>query len=403
MPETFIIVGAGQAGGQAAATLRERGFAGRIVLLGEEPVVPYQRPPLSKKFLAGELPVERTYLRPASFYQQHGIELKLGIRAEGIDRSARTVDLGSDGKLPYDKLLLATGSRPRQLAVPGANLPGVHCLRTIADVLQIRPHMAVGRQLVVVGGGYIGLEVAAVAAEGGMRVTVLEAADRILSRVTSPAMSEFFTGVHRSHGVEIRCLSAVSGFEGSDRVEAVRCVDQRIPADLVVVGIGIVPNVELAAAAGLACENGILVDERCRSGDPNVFAAGDCTNHPNPVLQRRVRLESVQNAVDQAKAAAANMAGAQDGYAQVPWFWSNQYDLKLQSVGLLDGYDQVVRRGDPATRSFALFYLREGVLTAVDAVNMPREYMACRKLIPQRFRIAPQRLADTSLAMQELT
>ncbi|MFQ5935161.1 MAG: NAD(P)/FAD-dependent oxidoreductase [Acidiferrobacterales bacterium] len=402
MSEVLVVVGAGHCAGQAVASLRQEGFDGEIFLVGEEPHIPYQRPPLSKKYLARDLPIERVYLRPAKFYQDNGIELVLGHEVVTIHRNERCVVLADGKTLRYDKLLLATGSAPRRLDVPGANLPGVCYLRSIPHADHIQTYMGRGKRMVVIGGGYIGLEVSSIGAQKGMHVTVLEMADRILNRVTAPEMSAFFEQLHREQGVDIRCNVQIQRLEGSDNVEAVLCDGKHIEADIVIVGIGILPNVELAKGANLECDNGIVVDEYCRTGDENILAAGDCTNHPNPLLQRRLRLESVNNAVEQAKTAAANLCGRRQPYAEIPWFWSDQYDVKLQIVGLSNGYDQVVQRGDMEDKSFSLFYLRDGMLIAVDAVNNPREYMACKKLIAQRLRIPLERLANTAIPMQEM-
>lgn len=402
MSEVFIIVGAGHCGGHAAAALRQQGFAGRVVVIGQEPHPPYQRPPLSKAFLAGELPVERVYLRPATFYVDNHIELLLGTRVIAIHRADRRIVLADGTLLTYDKLLLATGSVPRRLEIPGADLSGVHYLRNLADADRIRAHLAPEKSMVVVGGGYIGLEVAAIARKLGMQVTLLEATDRILNRVTTPQISDFFAQLHGEHGVGIRCNARVLAFEGRDQIQTVVCDDARLAVDVVLVAIGILPDVALAQAAGLECDNGIIVDEHCRTADEHIYAAGDCTNHPNPLLQRRLRLESVHNAVEQGKTAALNMCGEHRPYADIPWFWSDQYDVKLQTAGLSDGYDQVVQRGNIDKRAFSLFYLKDGVLIAVDAINNPREYMACRKLVPRQLRIPPARLADTTIAMQEM-
>lgn len=380
---TFVIVGAGQAGAQAAFTLRESGFRGRIVLLGAEPHAPYMRPPLSKKFLSGELAEDRVYLRNPSFYEAHEIELKVGVGVEGIDVAGAHVHLNNGLRLGYDRLLLATGMRARRLDAPGSGGPGIHYLRTLQDSLRLREDLAPGRRVVIVGGGYVGLEVAATAASAGARVRVLELDDRVLRRVTTPGISEFFTRAHRQHGVDIRCGSRVLGFEGTDRLEAVVSDDGRFEADIAVVGVGGVPNDDIARAAGLACDRGIVVDERCRTSDANVYAAGDCTNFPSAVFGRRLRLESVQNAVDQATVAARNMAGESCSYDKVPWFWSQQYDYKLQTAGVLDGHDEVVERGQRDKGSFALLYRKAGRLVAVDAVNMPVEYLAGRRQIAQ--------------------
>ncbi|MFO1187113.1 MAG: FAD-dependent oxidoreductase [Alphaproteobacteria bacterium] len=404
MAESLVILGAGQAAAQAIASLRGAGFAGRIVLVGDEPQAPYQRPPLSKKYLAGEWGLDRVLLKPEAFYSEMKVEMCLGTRAEAIDRGAARVRLEGGEALPYDKLLIATGARPRPLPVPGTNLPGVHLFRTLADIDAIRPALAAGARLAVIGGGYIGLEVAAVARGLGLAVTVIEMTERCLSRVVAPEVSAFFEGVHRAAGVEIFTGERVSACEGRVKLERVFCASGRaIQADIAVVGIGVVPNAELAVAAGLACADGITVDEFALTSDPAIAAAGDCANFPSALYGRRVRLESVQNAIEQAKIAAGSLLGARKSYDEVPWFWSDQYDLKLQIAGLNQGYDRVAIRGDPAARKFAAFYLQAGRLIAVDAVNAPAEYMTSLKaLIPAKAKVAPERLADTSVSMKEI-
>ena len=379
---TIIIVGGGHAGGQAAASLRQEGYQGELTLLTDEPHIPYQRPPLSKQYLSGEHGIERVYLRPEEFYASKDITVRTGVRVEGIDTNAKTLACANGETLTYDKLLLATGARPRKLATPGAELPGVYYLRTIADVDAIRQDFQPGKRIAIVGGGYIGLEVAAVAVEMGLQVTVLEMEERILQRVTTPEMSAFYADLHTSHGVVIRTGMRAESFLGSTRLQGVICAGgETIEADLVVVGIGILPNVELAEAAGLDCDNGIVVDEYTRTIDPDVYAVGDCTNHPNPVLGRRLRLESVPNAMEQSRVAAANLAGGDKVYAAVPWFWSDQYDLKLQMVGFSAGTDRHVTRGDPTRRQFATFHLSGNTVIAADAVNSAREFMAARQLV----------------------
>ena len=380
----FVIVGAGQAGSHAAFALRELGFRGRIVLLGAEGSPPYMRPPLSKRFLAGELDEPRMWLRPPELYEARGIELKLGVSVEAIDIENARVELDNGLRLPYDKLLLATGSRPRRLEVPGCNGPGVHYLRTIADGVRLRPHLAAaGANVALVGGGYVGLEVAATARSLGCRVRVLESAERLLARVTTPAISEFFAQAHRERGVEIECATQVVGFEGTDRLESVACAHGRFKASVAVVGIGAIPNAEIALGSGIACDDGIVVDEHCRTSAAEVFAAGDCTRHPSAIAGARVRLESVQNAVDQAQAAAANMCGNAQAYRRVPTFWSQQYEFRLQSAGFSHGADAVEERGNRAAGTFALLYRRGGELIGVDAVNLAREYLAARKRLSE--------------------
>lgn len=393
----MIVVGAGHAGGQAAASLRQEGCEGEIVIVGDEPHIPYQRPPLSKQYLAGEHGLERVYLRPEKFYADRNVSIKSNVRVAGIDRAAQTVTTSGGATLSYEKLLLATGSRPRRLHLEGGDLPGIHYLRTIADVDAIKAQMAPGREVVVVGGGYIGLEVAAVCIEAGLRVRVIEMEQRILQRVTTESMSRFYHNLHSGRGVRLHTGARVTGFVGDGRVRQVLCGATVFDADLVIVGIGIEPNVELAADAGLACDNGIVVDERCRTADPNIYAAGDCTNHPNPLLNRRLRLESVPNAMEQARIAAANMCGGDRSYASVPWFWSDQYDLKLQMVGFAADGDSEVLRGDKAGNSFAVFHLKDTVIVAVDAVNSPREFMICRRLVGNEVDVDALANPDTDL------
>jgi 3-phenylpropionate/trans-cinnamate dioxygenase ferredoxin reductase subunit len=402
MAHGVVIVGASHASVQAIDTLRREGYADPIVLVGDEPHLPYNRPPLSKKYLAGELERERLWLRSAHFYEQHRVETRLGVRVTAIDRGARRLRLGDGGELGYDHLLLCVGSRPRLLEVPGHQLAGIHCLRTIADVDAIRADLAGARRLVVVGAGYIGLEAAACARQLGLEVTVLEAAERPLNRVVAPEVSAFYERRHAREGVRILCRQAVTGFVGAGRVQAVTCGGQEFPADLVIVGVGVLPEETLAAAAGLRCENGIWVDEHCRSSDPLVYAAGDCTNHPSVRYGRRVRLESVDNAVEQAKTAAANICGKPARHEHVPWFWSDQYDVKLQIAGLSEGYDQAVLRGDPESGSFALYYLARGELLAVDAVNSMKDFMNGKKWIAERKHPDPARLADPSVDLKTI-
>jgi 3-phenylpropionate/trans-cinnamate dioxygenase ferredoxin reductase subunit len=395
MAEQLVIVGGGQAAAQAIQSLRQQHYAGAITLLADEPYPPYQRPPLSKKYLAGELPRERLLLRPPTFYVERDVRLELGCRAAELDLAARHVQLEDGRTLAFDRLLLATGSRVRRLDVPGNTLRGVHYVRTIADVDGIIAALTSGARVVLIGAGFIGLEVAAVLQQRGFDVTVLEAFERVLGRAVGEATAAFYADCHRAAGVALHCSTHVRALLGDTDVTAVETTDGReFPCDLVIVGIGVLPNVELAAAAGLACDNGIVVDEFARTADQHVVAAGDCTNHP--LQDQRVRLESVPNAVHQAKVAAATLLGTPTAYSEVPWFWSDQYDVKLQIVGLSAGHDEVVVRGDPATRSFAAFYLKDGQLLAVDAINSPREFAHAKKLVPARARIAPAVLRDAT-------
>jgi 3-phenylpropionate/trans-cinnamate dioxygenase ferredoxin reductase subunit len=399
MTDRVVIVGGGQAGGVAAASLRDQGYGGAITLLAEEPHLPYQRPPLSKNYLAGQMSAEQMQLRPAKFYADKSIEILPGMRVESIDRTGGSVRLADGRMLEYATLLLATGARARPIDLPGDTLPGVFYLRTLDDVDAIRARMAAGKRMVIIGGGYIGLEVAAIAQQAGLSVTVLESAPRILGRVTGETIAEFMAQVHRTRGVDIQCSVQVNALGGTDQVEYVSCAHAALAADLVVIGVGVLPNTELAAAAGLSCDNGIVVDEFCRTEDSRIYAAGDCTNHPNGLLGRRLRLESVQNAIDQARAAASNICGTPKVYRELPWFWSNQYDLRLQMAGIAQGHDRTLMRGDTTQASFSVLYVRDDVLIAADTVNAPREHLALRKLIAQGGAFDLDKLADPSSAL----
>lgn len=402
--QSIVIVGAGQAAAQAVQSLRQGGFAGRITLVGDEPSLPYQRPPLSKAYMKGEFEEERLYFKPGSWYEDQKVEVLLGTPVPRINRSTKQVELGHGGHLDYDYLILATGSRPRPLPVPGAELDGVHDLRTLMDVERIRPKMVAGRRIVIIGAGYIGLEAAAVARQMDLDVTVVEMAPRVLARVTSPVISEFYAAEHARQGVKILTgvtLSRLEG-EGGKVTAAILGDGTRLPADMVLSGIGILPNEELAKDAGIACSNGILVDRDARSSDPHVFAAGDCAARPLVHYGRSGRLESVHNAIEQGKLAAAAILGLPRPAEDCPWFWSDQYDLKLQIAGLSQGYDTHVIRGDPASRKFAVFYLKNGTLIAVDSVNSPPEFLASKKLIMSGAKLAPATLSDTSTPMKDI-
>ncbi|RPI14148.1 MAG: pyridine nucleotide-disulfide oxidoreductase [Lysobacterales bacterium] len=402
MAGSIVIVGASHASVQAIDTLRREGHSGPIVLVGDEPHLPYNRPPLSKKFLSGELERERLLLRSPNFYEQHRVETRLGQRVTAIDRGARRLRLADGEELTYEKLLLCVGSRPRRLEVPGHDLAGIHYLRTIADVEAIRADLAGARRLVVIGAGYIGLEAAASARHLGLEVTVLEMADRPMNRVVAPELSQFYVRRHEREGVRILCGTGVQGLLGDGRVRAVVTPEGEHPADVVIVGVGILPDVTLAAAAGLRCDDGVTVDEQCRTSDPDVYAAGDCTNHPSVRYGRRVRLESVDNAVEQARTAASNICGKPARHEHVPWFWSDQYDVKLQIAGLSQGYDRTVVRGEPESGSFALYYYARGELLAVDAVNSARDFMTGRRWIAERRHPDPARLADPTVDLKTL-
>jgi 3-phenylpropionate/trans-cinnamate dioxygenase ferredoxin reductase subunit len=403
MAHTVAIAGAGHAAGQVVATLRQKKFDGSIILIGEEPWLPYQRPPLSKKFLAGELPAERLHFKPESFYDDPGIEVQLDTRIDAVDRDGKTLHTTDGETLAFDTLVFATGARPRLLDLPGVELDGIHYLRTIADVTGIRSQLTEGARLVIVGAGYIGLEVAAVASQLNADVTVIEMEDRVMSRVVSPQISTFYQKEHATHGVKLMLSTGISGFSGNGQVTAVDLTnDGQVAADLVVIGIGVVPNSELATAAGLDVDDGIVVDDHCQTSAADIFAVGDCTQHPNDILDCRVRLESVHNALEQAKTAASNICGDESCYAQVPWFWSDQYDLKLQIAGLSQGYDQTIVRGDPDSRSFSCLYLRDGQLIAVDAVNSPKDFMQSKALIAAHAVIDPDLLANAENELKNM-
>ncbi|HEX4304369.1 MAG TPA: FAD-dependent oxidoreductase [Rhizomicrobium sp.] len=402
MSERIVIIGAGQSGAQAVATLRAEGFAGAITMVGDEPFPPYQRPPLSKAYLMGTMERDRLFLKPDAFYRDARCDLILGVAVERIDRAERQVHLADGRALGYDKLLIATGSRVRKIKCPGADLPGIHYLRGIEDVDGLRVVFETGKKLAIVGGGYIGLEVAAVAAKRGIDVTVFEAMDRLMARAVSIPVSDFYEQVHRAAGVKLLLNTGVEAFEGDGRLETVRAGGKTYAADVALVGIGIMPNDELARAAGLGCEDGVVVDASSNAtGDPAIFAAGDCTRH----IGREgtaLRLECVQNAIDQAKHAALIMAGKTNIYREVPWFWSDQYDLKLQIAGLARPTDTLVIRGNPEARKFAVFHLRDGAVAAVEAINAAPEYLVGRKLIADGAKVAPERLADLSIPMKSI-
>ncbi len=403
----IIILGGGQAGAQTLISLRQGGFDGAISLVGDEKELPYQRPPLSKKFLAGEMDATRLYFRPAAYYQDENIDLYIGRRAEKIDRAAKTVTLDGGETLSYTKLVLTLGSRARPLPLDGGDCKNVFYVRSIADIESMRPHFVAGKKLTIIGGGYIGLETAAVAQKMGLHTSVVEAMDRLLARVTDPQISEFYRRIHTEEGVDIKTGTGVQGFTFGENVTAVQLADgSTLPADIIVVGIGIIPNVELAEAAGLKTNNGIRVNEFAQTSDPDIYAAGDCTCHPNALLGKDLRLESVQNAIAQAKAAAAHILGTPKAYNQIPWFWSDQYDVKLQTVGLSGDHDKTILRGDITTRSFALFYFKTDQLIAMDALNRPAEFMVAKQLVHAAFaedkKIDPAKLADENIKPKEL-
>jgi 3-phenylpropionate/trans-cinnamate dioxygenase ferredoxin reductase subunit len=400
-----LIVGGGHGGAQAALALRQHGFEGLVTIVGREPEPPYERPPLSKEYLAREKPFERLYIRPPQLWADKGINLRLGCTVVTLDPAAHMVTLDDGSEHGYEQLIWATGGEPRRLACPGGELAGVHAVRTRADVDAMIAEIDAGAgRIAVIGGGYIGLEAAAVMTKLGLSVTVLEALPRVLARVAGEPLSRFYEAEHRAHGVDLRTGVTVERLEGEGRVSGVRLADgEMVSADLAVVGIGIVPAVGPLIAAGAAGGNGVDVDEFCRTSLPDVYAIGDCAAHANPFADGAViRLESVQNANDMATCAAKAICGAPAPYAATPWFWSNQYDLKLQTVGLSLGHDATVIRGDPATRSFAVVYLKSGRVIALDCVNAVKDYAQGRKLVEARVSPDPALLADPAIPLKEL-
>jgi 3-phenylpropionate/trans-cinnamate dioxygenase ferredoxin reductase component len=401
-----VIVGAGHGGAQAAMALRQNGFAGSIRMIGRESEPPYERPPLSKEYLARDKPFERLYIRPLQFWADKQIDLMLGREVLAVDAEAKTVTLDDGTAIAYGSLIWATGGDPRRLTCAGADLVGVHAVRTRADVDQMMRELDAGaRRAVVIGGGYIGLEAAAVLIKLGCAVTLLEALPRVLARVAGEPLSAFFEAEHRAHGVDLRTGAAVDYIVGAEsKVTGVQMADGTVlPADLVIVGIGIVPAVAPLLAAGAEGGNGVAVDASCRTSLPDIYAIGDCAAHVSHFAEGAViRLESVQNANDMATTAAKAICGAPMPYHATPWFWSNQYDLKLQTVGLSAGHDAAVLRGDPATRSFSVIYLKAGKVTALDCVNMVKDYVQGRKLVEAGAQIAPALLADAAVPLKEM-
>ena len=400
--ESVLIVGGGQAAAQLVVSLRLGGHSGRITLVSDENAPPYQRPPLSKQYLAGKLERERLLLRRTEYYESRGVELRLGRRVLSIDRGNRRALLDDGQALGYDRLVLATGSVLRKLDVPGSDLPGIHYLRSLEDSDALQVELAPGRRIAVVGGGYIGLEVAATAATAGAEVTVLEAEERVMGRVASAQVADWLTGLHRESGVSIRVGGQVRGFAGRRRVETVETDNGSIAADAVVVGIGVLPSADLARECGLPVDDGILTDEHCRTEDESVLAAGDCARAVNTALGSAVRLESVQNAVDHGQVAASVILGDPKAYSGLPWFWSDQFHVKLQIAGLARPGDDTVLRGVPSSGSFAAFRLRGGRLTAVEAVSSPRDFMGGKKLIAAGAAPDPGLLADASIPLKDL-
>jgi 3-phenylpropionate/trans-cinnamate dioxygenase ferredoxin reductase subunit len=402
-----LIVGGGHGGAQVAVMLRTQKFAGSVAIVGDEPELPYERPPLSKEYFAGEKEFERIQLRPARYWDERDVTMLLGRRVVSVDPAAHTVTTDGGETIGYGKLVWATGGAPRMLPIPGGALPGVQGVRTRADADAMKAASETARQIVVIGGGYIGLEAAAVLTKAGKQVVLLEAQDRVLARVAGEALSRFYEKEHREHGVDLRLGVCVEAIEGEAHVTGVRLSDgEVIPADLVIVGIGIVPAVApllAAGAEGASGSGGVLVDRHCKTSLPDIYAIGDCAAHENPFAEGAViRLESVQNANDQANVVAKGIVGDEAPYHAIPWFWSNQYDLKLQTAGLSTGHDRAVLRGDPATRSFSVVYLKQGRVIAIDCVNATKDYVQGRMIVTAGLLATPGQLADTRTPLKEL-
>ena len=401
--EELVIIGGGQAAIQCVASLRKEGYSGSITLVGEENHLPYQRPPLSKGFLSGATESDRLYLKKIEFFQENSIQLNLGVTANRIDRDNCIVNL-SDGKsIGYDKLVLATGSRVRKLKFPGSDLEGINYLRGIDDAESLKEGLLKSKTLVIVGAGYIGLEVAAVATEFDTKITVIEMADRVMNRTVDPIISDYYQELHSKNGVDFILNESLEKVDGDKAVEQVICSGgSSIQADILVIGAGVIPNIELAEESELNCDNGISVNEYGQTEDSKIFACGDCTNHPNEKLNRRLRLESVHNAMEQSKTVATSVMGNRTAYNQIPWFWSDQYDHKLQIVGLSGDHDEVLIRGNQEESKFMLFYLKGEELIAVDAVNNPKEFLICRKLVENKVKISSDDILNQSKNLNDL-
>lgn len=403
MSETIIVIGAGHAGAQIVESLRGGGFDGRLIMIGDEAHRPYDRPATSKELLSGGIDLDRVFLKREQFYTDKAIDLRLSVSAIKIDPAAKTVTLSTGEALHYNTLVIATGARARRIQVPGADLDGVFYLRSLADSQAIGARLGPGKKLAIVGGGYVGLEVAASATKLGCKVAVIEMLERLLARVAGTEIADFYAEAHRAAGVDLHFGVVIERFVGEGSLKAVRLTDgTEIPADAVVVGIGAIPNTELAAEAGLAVENGIVVDDCGRTSDPSIFAVGDATNHPNDLLGKRLRLESVPAAMGQARAAASAILGNPKPFHEIPWFWSDQYDIKLQIVGMSEIGDQVVLRGNPADRRFAAFYLRKGKIVAVNAVNSGKDFIQGKKLVAEGRVPGVAKLANPDVPLAEV-
>jgi len=398
------IIGAGQAAFQAAVHLRYEGYVGRIVMTGDEPHLPYNRPPLCKSYLAGLVPQEKILLRPRTFFTDSDIEIRTGVKAQKLRLPDRAIDFSDRQSLGFDHLVIATGGRPRRLDIPGVDLPQVHYLRTLSDVNQIRSDMRPGARLVLIGGGYIGLEVGAVARQMGLEVTILEAAPQLLSRITGSFVAGYYSGLHQQHGVVVHCGTVATHIEPDESGVRVFCDNaQSHPADLVIIAIGMEPNVDIALNAGIVCNKGIITDDFCRTSVPEIYAAGDCSEHRSSFYDVQMHLQSVPNAIEQGRTAAMAICGKSKPFKHVPWFWSDQYNVKLQSAGVMHGHDQIIVRGSPKDHSFATFYLKDQRLIAMDAINRPEEFSLSREWIAQKTPLCLERIGDDSVPAKQLS
>jgi len=401
--QTFVIIGAGQAGGWAAKTLRDQGFEGRVIIVGDEDFAPHERPPLSKEVLLGDAEKESCLLWPPGTLEDADIEIRLGLSVKSIDANSHTMSLANGETLAWNKILIATGGRARSLDVDGVDLDGVYTLRTIEDAEGIRARLTAGAKVLVIGAGWIGLEVAAAARKRDASATVVEVADRVCARALTENMSQWIHALHERHGVDIRLTTAFSHFAGDGKLQkAVLGDGSEIDCDIAVIGIGLIPNTELAESAGLDIENGIVVDENGQTSHPDIFAAGDVTNHPNALLGRRVRLESWENAQNQAINSAKAMLDIKEPYSEIPWFWSDQYDANIQMMGLPEEWDQTVTRGDRETGEFIEFYLKDGELQGAAAINNPRDLRFTRRMITSGRKFEADTLADPDVKLQKL-
>ena len=401
--EHLVIVGAGQSAIQCITSLRKEDYPGLITLVGEEEHLPYQRPPLSKGFLDDTVSNERLYFKKLEFFVENKVQLKLGTKAEEIDIENNNIHLSDNTKLSFDKLVFATGSSVRKLDFPGKDLNSIHYLRGLDDALSIKKDLQTRQNIVVVGAGYIGLEVAAIAAKQNKSVTVIEMADRVMNRTVDPQISDYYLKLHQKNGVTFKFNTSLKEIVGASNPKKVICSDgTEVKADMVIIGAGIMPNVELAENAGLSCDNGIIVNEFGKTDHANIYACGDCTNHPNKLINKKIRLESVHNAMEQSKTVASSIINKSIEYNQIPWFWSDQYDHKLQIVGLSGEHDKVIMRGDMSEAKFMLFYTKDEKLIAVDAVNNSKEFLICKKLVANKVTIKADEISNPDTNLNDL-